>query len=90
MASPSTFAALRNDAIAREMGVTLPEMYWEPRRVENGLKTCRGIVIGGAIAPAKPVLGVDAEHLQAALLEPRTAKPLPLLQRIAGAFVRWC
>jgi len=88
--SPSTFAALRNDQIAREMGATLPELYWPPRRIANGLKTCRGVVIGGAIQPQKPVLGAHAELLQAAVLEPRTAKPLPLLQRIAGAVWRWC
>lgn len=88
--SPSTFAALRTDAIARQTGATLPELYWPPRRVANGLKTCRGVIVGGAIPPAKAEIGSHAEHVQAALLEPRTAKPLPLLQRIAGALWRWC
>lgn len=90
MTSPSTFAALRNDAIARDLGVTLPELYWAPRPVRNGLKTCRGVVIGGAIEPKPAEMGSNALHLSAALNEPRTAKPLPLLQRIAGAVWRWC
>lgn len=89
MSSPSTFAALRNDQIARQMGVTLPELYWPPRPVQNGLKTCRGIVIGGAIEPKPAEMGSQALLLSAALNEPRTAKPLPLLQRIAGAVWRW-
>lgn len=49
-----------------------------------------GIVIGGAYTPASPPPSRDAEHIQCALLEPRTARALPVLQRIAGAVWRWC
>lgn len=59
--TPSTFAALRTDAIARDLGVVLPT----------------------GMSP-------DERLLQKALLEKRTAAPLPLLQRIAGAVWRWC
>lgn len=46
-------------------------------------------VIGRAyVRPSPRIVSRDAEHLQTALLEPRTAQPLPLVQRIAGAFWR--
>lgn len=90
MSARTDFSVLGTQRVAQRMGVTLPEFYWEPRRVQAGLKTCRGIVIGGAIAPRMPEFSADAELLQEAVLEPRTAKPLPVLQRIAGALWRWC
>lgn len=44
------------------------------------------VVIGRAYVPPSPrVISRDAVHLQSALLEPKTAQPLPLVQRIAGA-----
>lgn len=33
---------------------------------------------------------IDADRLQAALLDARTARPLPLLMRVLGAIWRWC
>lgn len=46
-------------------------------------------VIGRAyVRPSPRVISRDAEHLQTALLEPRTAEPLPLVQRLAGALWR--
>jgi hypothetical protein len=49
------------------------------------------VVIGGAHIPTPPrVISKDAETVQAALLEPRTAKPRPLLLRLAGSCWRWC
>lgn len=47
------------------------------------------IVIGCAYVPPPAPVYSHAEHLQAALLEPRTAKPRPLWARIAGAFWSW-
>ena len=90
MTGRTDFAVLGTQRVARDLGVTLPELYWAPRPVRNGLKTCRGVVIGGAIEPKPAEMGSNALHLSAALNEPRTAKPLPLLQRIAGAVWRWC
>lgn len=47
------------------------------------------VVIGRAYVPPPPrIVSRDAEHLQSALLEPRTKQPLPLVQRIAGALWR--
>ena len=47
------------------------------------------LVIGRAYVPPSPrIVSRDAERLQSALLEPKTAQPLPLVQRIAGAFWR--
>lgn len=48
------------------------------------------ILIGSPWQAAPAPLTVDAELLQSALLEPRTASPRPLLYRIAGAIWRWC
>lgn len=73
------------------MNRTLPAAYKAPIPVHGRvLRTCRGIHIGGAIAPRMPEFSADAEHIQTALLEPRTARPAPLLNRIAGAVWRWC
>lgn len=67
-------------------GATTCCNYQEPRQLPTGtLRTCRGIVIGGAIAPALPRLGSDDICIQAALLDRRTAAPRPLWARIAGA-----
>lgn len=47
------------------------------------------VVIGRAYVPPPPrIVSRDAERLQSALLEPKTAQPLPLVQRIAGAIWR--
>jgi hypothetical protein len=92
--TPSTFAELRTAEIARQMGVMVPDNF----RVINGrVRTPEtasggGIVIGAAYTRsrrAKDMSG-DELHLQSALLEPRTAHPLPLIHRIAGAIWRWC
>ena len=51
--------------------------------------TRTGLRIGCAWTP--PPAGTDRDHqrLQAALLEPRTATPLSLAARVAGAIWRW-
>lgn len=65
--------------------------YQEPHALPTGtLRTCRGIVIGGAIAPALPRMARDDERIQAALLDERTAGPRPLWARIAGALWGAC
>ena len=56
------------------MTIRLPHNYRPPRWLPSGaLMTCRGIVIGGAIAPPIPTMTQDGERIQAALLDPRTA-----------------
>lgn len=73
------------------MNRTLPTAYKPPVPVHGRvLRTCRGIHIGGAIAPRMPELSADAELIQEALLEKRTAQPRPFLNRIAGALWAWC
>ena len=73
------------------MNRTLPSAYKPPVPVHGrALRTCRGIHIGGALAPRLPEFSKDAELIQEALLEPRTARDAPVLQRIAGAVWRWC
>lgn len=52
--------------------------------------TSTGLVIGGAWVRPMPAPSPDAERLQAALLDRRTAAPRPLLLRVLGAFWRWC
>lgn len=42
----------------------------------------------GVVLPSEG-MSLDERLLQKALLEPRNAAPLPLLQRIAGAVWRW-
>jgi hypothetical protein len=52
--------------------------------------TSTGIKIGIAYMPQqRPVHGESAVQIQSALLEPRTAKPLPLLLRIFGRVWKW-
>ena len=51
--------------------------------------TPAGLRIGRAhVPPPLPVQG-DAVLIQAALLEPRTARPLPVIQQIAGVVYKW-
>ncbi|KWT89312.1 MULTISPECIES: hypothetical protein [unclassified Variovorax] len=69
---------------------TFPEAYRPPRVVNGRLITCRLVEIGCAHELRPPALSRDAEAIQGALLEPRTARPLPLINRIAGAVWRWC
>ena len=65
--------------------------YHPPRQLENGRAiTCRGIIIGGAIAPAPPTMTQDGELIQAALLDQRTATARPVWSRAVGAFWGWC
>lgn len=47
-------------------------------------------LIGRAYTPPPPrIVSRDAERIQAALLDARTARPLPLMQRVLGAVVAW-
>lgn len=49
------------------------------------------VVIGRAYVPPSPrVISRDAETVQAALLDPRTAEHQTPLRRIAGAVWKWC
>lgn len=70
---------------------TLPQGYNPPVPMHGRtLCTCRGLHIGGAFRPPMPQPTRDGEQLQAALLEPRTAQPLPPVQAVLGAIWRWC
>lgn len=51
--------------------------------------TPAGLRIGLAHIPRPLPIEADAARVQLALLEPRTARPLPVLARIAGAIWRW-
>ena len=74
-----------------EHGAVVCTDYHPPRMQENARAiTCRGIVIGGAIAPPVPTITQDGERIQAALLESRTAQPQTTLQRALGTFWGWC
>ena len=74
-----------------ERGAVVCTDYHPPRVLANARAiTCRGIVIGGAIAPPVPTMTQDGELIQAALLDPRTAKPQTTLQRALGALWGWC
>lgn len=47
------------------------------------------VVIGRAYVPPPRRVEGDAIKLQAALLEPRTTKPQPLLLRVIAPVMRW-
>lgn len=100
--TPSRFAELRVVELTAGMGVRAPRACRPtfpraiaPVRVLNGRTYTRktasggGIAIGCAYTPRPPAMSADAELAQAALLEPRTARPLPFLNRVAGALWRW-
>lgn len=89
MSARTDFAVLETHRIAKALRVTLPLHYREPHIVNGRVETCRLVQIGCAHQPKLPALTPDAENLQAALLERRTARPLPLFNRIAGAVWRW-
>lgn len=88
------FAILETRRIAGRMGAVLPEdLVVIKGRVRTPITNSGGgVLIGCAHQPRRHPhdFTVNEERLQSALLEPRTAKPLPLLQRIAGAVCRWC
>lgn len=92
MSARTDFAVLGTHAVAQRMGVVLPEQYRPAKVVQGRVQTCRLIDIGIAHQASRSPhdFTTSEEQLQAALLEKRTAKPLPLLQRIAGAVWRWC
>lgn len=78
-------------ALRTQRGAALCRNFAEPRTLpSNRMVTCRGIVIGGAIAPTLPTMTQHGELIQAALLDARTATARPLLARVAGAFWGWC
>lgn len=52
--------------------------------------TASGAVLLSATPFPTPPLTQDDELLQAALLEPRTAAPLPRFLRLVGDIWRWC
>lgn len=54
-------------------------------RTANLTLTGKGLRIGIAHTPPPTPIYGDALRLQAALLEPKTAQPLPLFARIAAA-----
>ncbi len=51
--------------------------------------TATGLRIGIAYVPRPASVDGDAQRVQSALLEPRTAKPLPIATRLLGAIWRW-
>lgn len=53
-------------------------------RAARMVTTSAGVTIGIAWQPAPPQFSRDAEAIQAALLEPRTASPLPAVLRFLG------
>lgn len=90
MTTRTDFAVLGTQRVAARMGVALPVFKGcvrTPITQRGG-----GILIGCLHQPRRHPddFTSNEEQLQSALLEPRTAKPLPLLQRIAGAVWRWC
>jgi hypothetical protein len=53
------------------------------------VRTRTGLVIGIAHQPKPKPASDDAERIQSALLDPCTARPLPMLKRMWRAIVRW-
>jgi hypothetical protein len=58
-------------------------------RAARMVTTSTGLTIGIAFQPRPQAMGTHAEAIQAALLNPRTARPLSPLQRLVGAVVRF-
>jgi hypothetical protein len=58
-------------------------------RAARMVTTSTGITIGIAHQPKPQAMGTHAENLQAALLDPRTARPLTPVKRLLGALWRW-
>lgn len=53
------------------------------------ITTSRGVRIGAAYIPKQQSMTADQERIQAALLEPKAARPVSRLQRLLGAILRW-
>jgi len=71
------------------MNPVLPDGYRPPEQKGLWLQTCKGVQIGITARPRMPHPDEDGGLVQEALLEPRTARPLRLIQRAAGAVWRW-
>jgi hypothetical protein len=79
-------SALRHpDLFEREVIVPANGLVRTPSTPRGG-----GILIGSRWERGPIPLAADAELIQSALLEKRTARPLPVLQRVAGAIWKWC
>lgn len=59
-------------------------------RAARMVTTPAGITIGIAWAPPAPLFSRDAESIQSALLEPRTARPITGWRRVLGFIWRAC
>lgn len=58
-------------------------------RVARMVTTRAGITIGRSYVPPPQSLGYYAQQVQAALLDPRTVRPLAGWQRAFGVLWRW-
>ena len=75
---------------ARRPGPAMPPNYHPPRWLPSGrLQTCRGVVIGGAIPPPLPAVTQDGTRIQAAPLDPRTARPRRRIAPVAITAGLW-
>jgi hypothetical protein len=60
-----------------------------PRPIDRCVKTSR-VTIGIAYVPTpRRQIGSEAERLQRALLDPRTARPAKAWESVVGAVVAW-
>jgi hypothetical protein len=73
----------------RAMTIEDPTMRHVSEGTRGMVRTKTGIVIGIRHQPAARPLSDDAERVQSALLDPMTAKPMPLRVRVWRAVARW-
>jgi hypothetical protein len=60
-----------------------------PRPIDRCKNTGRVRIGIAYIPPAPKDIGSEAERLQRALLDPRTARPAKAWERVVGALVAW-
>lgn len=77
-------SVLRRDPFVHDLHVRANGLVRTPPTPRGG-----GILIGSQWSQGPVPIAPDAELLQSALLNRRTAAPLPVLQRMAAMIWRW-
>lgn len=69
--------------------MTIEDTFLRAVQQQKFIQTRAGIKIGCAYTPPARPASDDAERIQSALLDPLTARPLPLVTRLYRRIAHW-